>query len=95
MYDLTKIQTGDVIMWQEIKNRFNSDTPIFFKKIQKISTYVSTVCITGMALPGLPEQVSKVLSYGVAMGVVSIAISQLAVSNSEDTNKREVDKNIQ
>lgn len=63
---------------KELKNRWKSETPAFWKKVQKISIAVGVIGSTIIAAPvALPAAVLTVGGYLVAFGSVGAALSQL------------------
>jgi len=62
----------------ELKDRWKSKTPTFWKKVQKIAVAVGVVGGTIIAAPvALPSAVVAVGGYLVAVGSVGAALAQL------------------
>ena len=63
---------------KELKNRWKSETPKFWKKVQKIAIAAGVVGGTIIAAPvALPAAVVTVGGYLVAVGSVGAALAQL------------------
>lgn len=88
----------------ELYNRIISETPSFFKKIQKIALIISGMCSAIIVFyTQLPQSFSDTISislikYITVSGIVAIAISQLPkVDNIQPTknvkaNKKSISK---
>jgi hypothetical protein len=63
---------------KELKDRWKSETPAFWKKVQKIAIAAGVIGGTIIAVPvALPAAVVTVGGYLVAVGSVGAALSQL------------------
>lgn len=63
---------------KELKNRWKSETPTFWKKVQKISIAAGVIGGAIIAAPvALPAAVITVGGYLVAVGSVGATLSQL------------------
>lgn len=63
---------------KELKNRWKSETPAFWKKVQKVAIAAGVIGGTIIAAPvALPAAVVTVGGYLVAVGSVGAALSQL------------------
>lgn len=65
------------------------ETPSFFRRVRRIAAGFSAFCTAVTLAYGdsLPGWLDKVIEYGIVAGVVSIAVSQLAVESPEDLHK--------
>ena len=73
---------------KEIKTRWNSKTPVFWKKVQKVGIIAAGIATLIATAPvSLPALVVTAGGYlAVASGAIA-TISQLAVENPEDIKK--------
>jgi|694.fasta_scaffold00211_19 hypothetical protein len=70
---------------KQLKKRWNSKTPKFWKRVQQIAIVAGTVAGVIIAAPvALPAAVVTVATYVVTAGTVAATLSQLTV---EDTKK--------
>lgn len=75
-------------MLKEMISRFNSKTPLFFRKVQGICATVSAVSLSSIALgDNLPEGAVPLLKYGVACGIVGVVIGQLTKTDKSDCHE--------
>jgi len=73
---------------QDLKERFLAETPIFWKKVQRLSAGLATLGVTLVGLPvDLPPSVKNIGGYFIAIGSVVTALSQLTVNTKWDENK--------
>jgi uncharacterized membrane protein HdeD (DUF308 family) len=67
---------------KDLINRWNSKTPNFWKKVQKIGLTVGTLGAVIVASPVvLPAALVTVSGYFIAVGGVTAALSQLTVES--------------
>lgn len=75
-------------MLEEFKQRWLSRTPIWFKKIRRISLWLSTTAMAilaaGVTLPGftLPEIVKTICSWIVVGGITAGLVSTTAKTDA-------------
>jgi hypothetical protein len=73
---------------QDLKERFLAETPIFWKKVQRVSAGLATL---GVTLVGIPVDniplIKSIGGYLIAVGSVVVAISQFTVNTKWDENK--------
>jgi len=64
-------------------------TPSFFKRVQKVCIVIAGVCTALLAQDTVEfsEKITKILEYGIVLGLVATTVSQLAVDNPEDIHK--------
>lgn len=72
----------------ELKNRWKSESPIFFKKLQAYGAWATGVSVSliGLAeIPGvsLPELLPQIAGYFAAAGAVMTLVSKLAVKDPD------------
>ena len=68
----------------ELKRRWKAKTPIFWKKVQKISIAAGVLGGAIIAAPvALPAAVVTVAGYLVAVGSVGATLSQLTVDDAK------------
>lgn len=78
---------------KHLKERWNSETPRFWKKVQKVAIIVGAVAGTIIAAPiALPAAVVTVAGYAVAIGTAVATVSQLTVED-KPTNTEQNDDN--
>jgi hypothetical protein len=71
-------------MENELIARIKSETPVWFKRIRKISVRVSAICVSllgaSIAIPGfvLPATVSTACTYIVVAGITAGCVSTTA-----------------
>ena len=71
-----------------VKHRWNSKTPDFWKKVQKVAIAAGAAAGALLVAPiTLPAIVITAAGYIVTAGTVAAALSQLTVENTEETNK--------
>lgn len=72
---------------QDLKERFLAETPIFWKKVQRVFAGLVTL---GISLVGIPVDniplIKGIGSYLIAIGSVVVAISQFTVNTKWDEN---------
>jgi hypothetical protein len=74
---------------KDLKERWNSKTPSFWKKVQRIAIVVGAVAGTIIAAPiALPAAVITAAGYAVAIGTVVATVSQFTVED-KPTNTEE------
>lgn len=74
---------------ETLKERWNSKTPKFWKKIQRIAIIVGAVAGTILAAPvALPAAVITAAGYAVAVGTTIATVSQFTVED-KPTNTEE------
>jgi hypothetical protein len=67
-----------------IKQRFESPTPGFFKKLQRLGLAVAAVGTTVIALPvALPALLTQVAGYCILAGGVAAAVSQVTTTGED------------
>lgn len=83
-------------MLNEIKKRLTSESPSFFKKIQKIGITLGAAGLAIMAIPAsvvvLPAALVTMAGYFVAIGSVAAAIAKTTVADPSVLEKKEEDK---
>lgn len=73
---------------KELKERLKSKTPVWFKKIRKISLWLSTTAMAllaaGVTIPGfhLPEGVDIVCSWIIVGGITAGVVSTTAKTDA-------------
>jgi hypothetical protein len=77
---------------KELKGRWKSRTPRFWKKVQRVAIVLGAAAAMIVAAPiTLPAAVITVAGYVVTAGTVAATLSQLTVENYKDitnvTNK--------
>lgn len=74
---------------ETLKERWNSKTPKFWKKVQRIAILVGAVAGTIIAAPiALPAAVITAAGYAVAIGTAVATVSQFTVED-KPTNTEE------
>ena len=74
---------------KDLKERWNSKTPKFWKKVQRIAILVGAVAGTIIAAPvALPTAVITAAGYAVAIGTAVATVSQFTVED-KSTNTEE------
>jgi hypothetical protein len=74
---------------KDLKERCNSKTPSFWKKVQRIAIVVGAVAGTIIAAPiALPAAVITAAGYAVAIGTAVATVSQFTVED-KPTNTEE------
>ena len=74
---------------KHLKERWNSKTPNFWKKVQRIAIVVGAVAGTIIAAPiALPAALITVAGYAVAVGTTVATVSQFTVED-KPTNTEE------
>lgn len=74
---------------KDLKERWNSKTPKFWKKVQRIAILVGAVAGTIIAAPiALPAAVITAAGYAVAIGTAVATVSQFTVED-KPTNTEE------
>ena len=64
----------------ELKTRWNGNTPLFWKKVQRIGIIAGSIGAALIAVPiTLPVAVITGAGYLIALGTVTAALSQLTV----------------
>jgi hypothetical protein len=75
---------------KQLRKRWNSKTPKFWKRVQQIAIVAGTVAGVIIAAPvALPAAVITAAGYVVTAGTVAVTLSQLTVENTkqlEDVN---------
>ncbi len=70
----------------EIKKRWNSKTPTFWKKVQRIGLVAGALGAALVAAPiTLPAVLVSASGYLIAVGGVTAALSQLTVEDKSDS----------
>lgn len=72
--------------WTELINRIKGKTPVFFKKLRDFGLWLSGVGGAILLIPNIPESVTEITGYVVAIGVVISSISVLPVVNPDYEN---------
>jgi len=73
---------------KELKGRWKSRTPRFWKKVQKVAIALGAAAAIVVAAPiALPAAVVTVAGYVVTAGTVAATLSQLTVENYKDITK--------
>jgi len=73
---------------KELKGRWKSRTPRFWKRVQKIAIALGAAAAIVVAAPiALPAAVITVAGYVVTAGTVAATLSQLTVDNYKDITK--------
>lgn len=62
----------------ELWNRIQSDTPIFFKKIQILGGALVAMKASIIAIPGISTDLQAIATQAAVVGGVMIAIGQMA-----------------
>ena len=65
--------------FSELWFRITSDTPKFFKRLQKIGGALIGLKVALIAVPGLPAGIENVATQLAVIGGVIVAVSQVAV----------------
>jgi hypothetical protein len=74
---------------KDLKERWNSKTPSFWKKVQRIAIVVGAVAGTIIAAPiALPAAVITAAGYAVAIGTAVATVSQFTIED-KPTNTEE------
>ena len=74
---------------KDLKERWNSKTPKFWKKVQRIAILVGAVAGTIIAAPiALPAAVITAAGYAVAIGTAVATVSQFTIED-KPTNTEE------
>lgn len=64
----------------ELKTRWNGNTPLFWKKVQRIGIIAGSIGAALVAAPvALPVAIVTGAGYLIALGTVTAALSQLTV----------------
>jgi len=70
---------------ENLKNRWNSKTPSFWKKVQKVGLVAGALGAALIAAPvALPAALITASGYLVAVGGVTAALSQLTVEDTKE-----------
>jgi hypothetical protein len=78
---------------KQLRKRWNSKTPKFWKKVQQIAIVAGTIAGVIIAAPvALPAAVVTVATYVVTAGTVAATLSQLTVEQPTTTEEN-VDNN--
>ena len=73
---------------KELKGRWKSKTPCFWKKVQKVAIALGAAATIIVAAPiTLPAAVVTVAGYVITAGTVAATLSQLTVENYKELNK--------
>jgi hypothetical protein len=73
---------------KELKGRWKSKTPCFWKKVQKVAIALGAAATIIVAAPiALPAAVVTVAGYVITAGTVAATLSQLTVENYKELNK--------
>ena len=73
---------------KELKGRWKSRTPRFWKKVQRVAIVLSTATAMIVAAPiALPAAVITVAGYVVTAGTVAATLSQLTVEDKTEEIK--------
>jgi len=73
---------------KELKGRWKSRTPKFWKKVQRVAIVLGAAAAMIVAAPiALPAAVITVAGYVVTAGTVAATLSQLTVDNYKDITK--------
>lgn len=73
---------------KELKGRWKSRTPRFWKKVQKVAIALGAAAAIVVAAPiALPAAVVTIAGYVVTAGTVAATLSQLTVDNYKDITK--------
>jgi ABC-type xylose transport system permease subunit len=76
---------------KKLKQRWNSKTPQFWKKVQRIAILVGAVAGTIIAAPiALPAAVITVAGYAVAVGTAVATVSQFTVEDAPTNTEENV-----
>jgi hypothetical protein len=76
---------------KDLKKRWNSKTPQFWKKVQRIAILVGAVAGTIIAAPiALPAAVITVAGYAVAVGTAVATVSQFTVEDKSVNTEEDV-----
>lgn len=76
---------------KHLKHRWNSKTPTFWKKVQRIAILVGAVAGTIIAAPiALPAAVITVAGYAVAVGTAVATVSQFTVEDTPANTEEDV-----
>ena len=76
---------------KKLKQRWNSKTPTFWKKVQSIAILVGAVAGTIIAAPiALPAAVITVAGYAVAVGTAVATVSQFTVEDTPANTEEDV-----
>lgn len=67
----------------ELKNRWASSSPIFFKKLQSFGLYISGVAGAVLAIPSIPDNIQTIAGYVLTAGAVLTAVSKLPVKDPD------------
>ena len=73
---------------KELKGRWKSRTPRFWKKVQKVAIALGAAAAIVVAAPiTFPAAVITIAGYVVTAGTVAATLSQLTVDNYKDITK--------
>ena len=73
---------------KELKGRWKSKTPCFWKNVQKVAIALGAAATIIVAAPiALPAAVVTVAGYVITAGTVAATLSQLTVENYKELNK--------
>ena len=76
---------------KDLKERWNSKTPKFWKKVQRIAILVGAVAGTIIAAPiALPAAVITAAGYAVAIGTAVATVSQFTVEDKPTNTEEDV-----
>jgi hypothetical protein len=68
-----------------LKERIESPTPVFFKKVRNIGLLLAAISATLLTTPvALPVVIVKIAGYLAVAGSVASAVSQTATESGED-----------
>ncbi|MFN2261963.1 MAG: hypothetical protein ABR595_07875 [Psychroflexus sp.] len=71
-----------------LKHRYKSETPKFFKKLRNIGLTITAFAGAILTAPvALPAAVISIAGYGLAIGTAVSAVSQVVTKNEHDSEE--------
>ena len=70
------------MIFQDLKERFLAETPIFWKKVQRIAAGIATIGVTFVGLPIDVPTIKTIGGYFIAVGSIVATLSQLTVNTN-------------
>lgn len=75
---------------ENLKERWNSKTPKFWKKVQRIAIVAGALAGVILAAPvALPAAIVTTAGYIVTAGTVAATLSQLTIENKKENDEQE------
>lgn len=69
----------------ELKNRLTSNSPKFFKKIQRFGIWLAGIATVLIAVPEVPDDIHKICGYIITGSLVMAAVAKMPVKDPDYT----------